>query len=208
MHLHHGYWAVFLGIFFESFGLPLPGETLLITSSIIASQGKLHIGLVAALAVVGAIIGDNIGFVIGRSGGRRFVERFGRFFFLGEKRFAALELFFKKNSSKVIVTARFFDGLRQFNGILAGICGVSFRRFLICNTIGAVLWVGFWSATAYFFGVRLGKVVFDFIRYDGWVVASVLAVILTVLVVRRRMARRGQRAESKASAPVKSKEGA
>ncbi len=186
----HGYPAIFWGIFLESFGLPLPGETLLITGSLVASGGKLLIGPVAALAFAAAVFGDTVGYGIGRWGGRRFMARFGKYIFLGPERFAKLETFLLRNSGKMIVTARFFDGLRQFNGVLAGTCGIGFGRFFFLNAAGAALWVGLWSGVCYVFGRPIAGFIFRFVAYDGWIIAGIAFLVLLLILIKKKIGRK------------------
>ncbi|MFF5078439.1 DedA family protein [Actinoplanes sp. NPDC000266] len=154
---HWGYAAVFAVIFVESFGLPTPGQTVMVTAAIVASSGHLNVWLVGLLAFAAAVLGDNVGYWIGTRGGRRAVHRWGRYVFVTPERFARIEDFFARRGSRVVVVARFFDGLRQFNGILAGITAMPWRKFLLHNAIGAALWVGLWVPLAYFFGAQLVK---------------------------------------------------
>jgi membrane protein DedA with SNARE-associated domain len=125
----------------ESMGIPLPGETALITTAIVASQGKLPIEGVIAVAAAGAIIGDNIGFFfIGRKGGRRLLERPGLF---EKERRRALELgdpFFERHGSKAVFFGRWIAGLRTWASWLAGASEMHWRTFLVWNAAGGILW--------------------------------------------------------------------
>lgn len=158
--LHHyvgdyGYLAVFLGIFFEDFGLPVPGETLLVTAAAIAGQHALNIWLIAGFAWLGAVLGDNVGFLIGRSGGHTLLIRYGGRIGITTERLARVERFVQHYGSPVIVVARFVIIARQLNGIAAGSLGMHWLRFLVFNCIGAALWVGFWSTLAYWLGKKI-----------------------------------------------------
>lgn len=148
----YGYIAVALGILLEDFGLPTPGETLLITGAILASGGALNIYLLLPLAFAGAVIGDNIGYFIGHAGGHRLMLRYGGRIGITEERLKQVEAFFDRYGGWVIVFARFVIILRQFNGIVAGTLGMHWLHFLTLNAIGAALWVGFWGILAYWLG--------------------------------------------------------
>ncbi|MEU8820271.1 DedA family protein [Actinoplanes sp. NPDC048796] len=137
-----GYIALFVIIFVESFGLPTPGQTLMAAAAIYSHWGRLDVWLVAALSFTAAVLGDNLGYWLGARGGRRAVHRWGRYVFLTPPRFAKIEAFFARRGSYVVVVARFLDGLPQFNGVLAGITAMSWRRFLLHNTIGAFSTLG------------------------------------------------------------------
>src|SRR5258708_11848757 len=125
----------------EDFGVPVPGETILIAGAIYAGAGRLNVVAVGVVGFVAAVIGDNIGFAIGHFGGRALALRWGRYVFLTEERLNKAEFFFHRHGGKVIVIARFVEGLRQANGIMAGIVGMHWRRFLAFNALGAALWV-------------------------------------------------------------------
>ncbi len=151
----YGYLAVTLGILLEDFGLPTPGETLLITGAIVASRGGLDITWLLLLAWVGAVIGDNIGYVIGRTGGHRLMVRFGRRFGVTQARLTHVEEAFNRYGGVVVLFARFFLILRQFNGIVAGTLEMPWWHFLWLNAVGAALWVGFWGLLAFWLGKRV-----------------------------------------------------
>lgn len=147
-----GPWAVFFLILVESFGVPVPGETALISAALLASQGQLSIVVLLIVAWVAAVVGDNIGYTIGRLGGRRLVVRHGRRIGITDAKLARFELFFARRGSAIVVVARFFAGLRQLNGIIAGIMRMPPWKFLLYNSIGAGLWVGSWGLSVYYFG--------------------------------------------------------
>jgi membrane protein DedA with SNARE-associated domain len=149
---HYGYVAVAIGILLEDFGLPTPGETLLITAAIGASTGALNIYLLLLFAWIGAVVGDNIGYAIGYYGGHHLMMRFGGRVGITEERLKHVEDFFDRYGGWVIVFARFVVILRQFNGIVAGTLDMHWLHFLTLNALGAALWVGFWGMLAYWLG--------------------------------------------------------
>lgn len=148
----YGYWAVAGLLFVEDFGFPAPGETTLITAAVFAGLGKLNIFVVVIVGFLAAVLGDNLGYVIGRFGGRRLLERFGKYILLTAERLDKAEAFFNRHGPKVVVIARFVEGLRQANGLIAGTTEMHWRTFVICNAIGAALWVSTWSAVGYYGG--------------------------------------------------------
>ena len=120
-----GYPAVTLFILIESAGVPFPGETMLLLASFYAATtSHLHISLVIACAAMGAILGDNIGYYVGRTGGRTFVERFGRYFFVKPKHLDYAQRFFAKHGNKTVFFGRFFTILRIWSAFLAGVNGM------------------------------------------------------------------------------------
>ena len=159
---HYGYWAIGGLILLEDFGVPVPGETILIASAFYAGLGQLNIVLVAIIGFIGAVLGDNIGFAIGEYGGHPLVERFGKYIFLTSDRIHKMEEFFNRNGGKVVAAARFVEGLRQANGIIAGLSEMRWLKFVTFNMIGAALWVSLWSSIGYFGGSHIDA----FLKYE------------------------------------------
>jgi membrane protein DedA with SNARE-associated domain len=179
----YGYLAVFLGIFFEDFGLPTPGETMLIAGAILASHGSLNIMWLLPIAWAAAVCGDSIGFVIGATGGNKLLTRYGEKIGITEDRLQKVEMFFARYGDIVVVFARFFIILRQFNGIVAGTLEMPWPRFFIYNAIGAALWVGFWGGATYWLGRRF----FEYLRSFGWggQLALALGALAAVAILAR-----------------------
>lgn len=188
----YGYLAVGGVLFLEDFGIPVPGETILIAAAVYAGAGSLNIAVVVGVAVLAAVAGDNVGFAIGHFGGRRLVERFGRYVLLTPARLETAERFFTRHGGKIIVVARFVEGLRQANGILAGLTGVPWRRFLVFNTLGAVLWVGVWASLGYLAGTNIGPVYEKISHYQRYALIA-LAALLLALLARRLTRHHGPR---------------
>jgi membrane protein DedA with SNARE-associated domain len=186
---HYGYLAVGGLVLLEDFGVPLPGETMLIAAAVFAGSGHLNIALVFVVAVLGAILGDNIGFAIGHFGGRPLVERFGRYVFVTPERLDHAEDFFNRHGGKVVTVARFVEGLRQLNGVLAGIVGMHWLKFLAFNALGAVLWVGLWAGLGFFAGQHIVAIYDGFEGYK-WYVIGALAVVAAIVITRRLRRRR------------------
>ena len=136
----YGYTVVFLGVFLENTGLPVPGETALLAGAALAKFGRLSLVWVIVTAICGAILGDNLGFLIGRRGGRRLAVRHGPKIGLTAKRLAQFDDFFLRHGAKTVFLARFITGLRVFGAMLAGASGLRWGRFLFYNATGAVVW--------------------------------------------------------------------
>jgi len=187
---HYGLWAIGLLITLEDFGVPVPGETILIAGAIYAGAGRLNIVALGTVAFVAAVTGDNIGFAIGHFGGRALALRFGRYVFLTEERLDKAERFFDRRGSIVITFARFVEGLRQANGIIAGITGMHWLRFVIFNAIGAALWVGTWVTVGYFAGNNITTVYHYITLYSYYVLAGLVVLVVGYIVWRRRRRRR------------------
>ncbi|MFF7976006.1 VTT domain-containing protein [Streptomyces sp. NPDC007905] len=186
---HYGYWAVGAVVLVEDFGVPAPGETILIAAGVLAGAGRLNIVAVAATAFAAAVLGDNIGYLIGRSGGRAAVHRWGRYVFLTPKRFQAAEDFFGRHGGKIVTVARFVEGLRQANGIIAGTTGMPWRRFVAFNALGAALWVAFWATLAYLVGSHITAVYDEISRYQLYLLGTA-GVLLGAFVARHLVRRR------------------
>jgi membrane protein DedA with SNARE-associated domain len=186
---HYGYLAVGGLVLLEDFGVPVPGETMLIAAAVFAGSGHMNIAVVILVAVAGAIIGDNIGFAIGHFGGRPLVERFGRYIFLTPERLDRAQDFMNRHGGKVVTVARFVEGLRQANGLLAGIAGMHWAKFLVFNALGAVLWVGTWAGLGYLAGQNIVEIYATFDRYK-WYAIPAIAVLAAILITRRVRHRR------------------
>ncbi len=187
---NYGYLAVAGLVLVEDFGVPVPGETVLILGAVYAGSGRLSIVLVVLLGFLGAVVGDNLGFAIGRFGGRRLVERWGRYILLTPERLDKATAFFERHGGKVITIARFVEGLRQANGIVAGTTGMHWAKFLAFNALGAALWVGLWSAIGYLSGSHITTIYNTASQYSTYLAIAVgvgiIALIVRHLVRRRR----------------------
>lgn len=185
----HGYLAVAAFVFLEDFGVPVPGETILIAAAVFAGAGHLDVVAVGVIAVAAAVLGDNIGYLLGRTGGRALVLRFGKYVLLTEKRLDAAQAWFARHGGKVVVIARFVEGLRQANGWIAGITRMHWLAFLLFNSIGAALWVGVWLTVGYVSGSHIDTVYSAISRYVIYIVIAI-AVVIAVLVLRHLRRRR------------------
>ncbi|MEU4236931.1 DedA family protein [Actinoplanes sp. NPDC026619] len=185
-----GYTGIGAIVFIESFGIPAPGETAIIAGAAYAGRGGGHLNIfvVALTAFLAAVIGDSVGYWIGRRGGRPLVTRFGRYVRLTPPRLERVESFMTRHGPKMVVVARFVEGLRQFNGVIAGTTQMPFTRFLLWNVLGAALWVGCWSTVGYFAGNHLDQITATISRY--LLVAVALAVLALIAYVWHRRRRR------------------
>lgn len=190
---HYGYLAIAGLLTLEDFGVPAPGETVMVVGAIYAGAGRLNLVLVALLAFVGAVVGDNIGYLIGRLGGRRLIERFGRYILLTPERIDKAESFFTRYGGGIIVAARFVEGLRQANGIIAGLTGMAWPRFLAYNALGAALWVGTWVALGDLAGAHINTIYPLAVRYQAYLGIAV-GVLILALILRAVLRRRRHRA--------------
>ena len=144
--------------------------------------------MVGVVGFVAAVAGDNIGFAIGHFGGRALALRWGRYVFLTAERLDKAAAFFDRHGGKIIVVARFIEGLRQANGIVAGISGMHWRRFVVFNVIGAALWVGVWVSVGYLAGNHITAIYDQIARYSLYVL--IVPGVLVVALIARRLLRR------------------
>jgi membrane protein DedA with SNARE-associated domain len=153
---HYGYAAIFVMVALEALGMPVPGESGLIGSALLAARGDLSISGVLACVWAGAVLGDSIGYLIGRLAGRALIVRFGKYVGLTDERLTAVEALFRRRGAAIVVTARFVVVLRQLNGIVAGSVNMPWPKFLLANAAGGLLWTLAWGLGAYFAAESLG----------------------------------------------------
>jgi membrane protein DedA with SNARE-associated domain len=187
-----GYPAIVLFIMIECVGIPIPGETMLLLASFYAaSDPQLQISLVILCAACGAILGDNIGYYIGRVGGRAFVAKFGRFFFVKMEHLDIAEQFFNRHGAKTVFFGRFISILRIFSAFLAGMNRMNWRTFMLYNGLGGIVWSIYVGALGYIAGHYFHQhfeAVAGFARTIGWagfVVAALLTIGMFIFVKRR-----------------------
>jgi membrane protein DedA with SNARE-associated domain len=169
----------------ESFGVPAPGETAIIAGAASAGRGHLNVLLIGVVAFLAAVIGDSIGYLIGRTGGRPLVLRFGRYVRLTPQRLDRIDGFMTRHGPKVVVIARFVEGLRQLNGIVAGMSRMPWPRFLLFNAIGAAAWVAVWTTGGYLAGNHLNAITATIHRYQLWAIAAAVLALIGYLLLRR-----------------------
>lgn len=186
----YGYWAVFLLVGVESLGVPLPGETALIFAGTIA--GKYHHLSpwgIFAVSSAGAIIGDNVGFWIGDKGGYRLLKRYGHYIRIDEPKLKVGRYVFDLHGGKVVFFGRFISVLRTYAAFLAGTLKMHWRRFLVYNAAGGIVWSAIYTWVSYYAGNSLRRAS-GTINIALGVTAAV--VIITVILVTRRQVRRLQ----------------
>jgi membrane protein DedA with SNARE-associated domain len=197
----YGYLALFALVAAESLGIPLPGETALITAGIYAGHThRLSPWLIFAVASAAAIIGDNIGYWIGDKGGYRLARRYGHRVRLDERKLKIARYLFDTHGGKVVFFGRFVSVLRTYAAFLAGTSRMRWRRFLPANAAGGILWAVIFTTAAYFAGHALQQASATI----TWVLAgaAALAIIAALLVVRRQTGRLTVRAEAAYPGPL------
>lgn len=155
----YSYLALVLIVALESAGLPLPGETALISAGLIAgTSGKLDVGLVIAAATMGAVMGDNLGFLLGRILGSRILLKYGRYFRLTDERIKIGKYLFMRYGAAIVFMGRFVAILRAVAAFLAGSSGMRWNVFLIFNAAGGLVWASLYGFGAYYLGQKATQI--------------------------------------------------
>jgi len=196
-----GYPLLFLIVMSESGGLPVPGETGLITAAVLASQGKLHIALVIPIAAAGAIVGDNIGYLIGRKGGRWLLERPGAFSSQRREVLRVGQPFFQRHGPRAVFFGRFILGLRVWASWLAGATDMPWRSFALWNALGGISWATAIGLIGYYLGHSAGSAIEAFGLFG---LAAVLIAIGGGLYAHRRHRAHGARGSQQPAPPAPS----
>ena len=185
-----GYPGIAAIVGLESAGLPLPGETTLLATSYLAATGHLSLPRVVGSAALGAVVGDSLGYLIGRKGGRRFLEQHGRWLGVTPEKLAKADHYFERHGAKTVFFGRFVALLRILAGPLAGASRMPYRRFLAANVAGAVTWATAMGTLAFFFG----KPVAAFLASLGvWALVVIAVLVAARFAAKYALARRARR---------------
>jgi membrane protein DedA with SNARE-associated domain len=190
----YGYYAVFALIALESTGIPLPGESALIAAALYAgTTHHLNIAVLAVVAASAAVIGDNAGYLVGKTGGQRLAERYGHYVRLDRAKLKVGRYLFARYGVRVVFFGRFVAVLRTYAAFFAGVSRMRWSRFLVANAAGGLMWSSFYAFGAYALGSAASSVG-NTITIVGYVVASVLTVA-TIVATRLSLRRLERRAE-------------
>ncbi len=174
-----GYPAVTLFIMIESAGIPFPGETMLLLAAFYSAiDNHLSLPIVIACAALGAIIGDNIGFYVGRTGGKAFIDRYGHYIHLKPEHLERTERFFAKHGDKTVFFGRFVAVLRAWAAFIAGVNQMKWSTFFIYNASGGIIWAIVYGLLGYYTG-RIFDNNFSQVEH----LASRLSLVLTVAII-------------------------
>ncbi|MDE3174738.1 MAG: DedA family protein [Pseudomonadota bacterium] len=200
--LHHaiaqyGYFAVFVVVALESAGVPLPGETALVTAAIFAGRGTLNIEAVIGCAALAAILGDNMGYWVGREFGFPLLYRYGHVLPVDEGKLKVAQYLFLRNGGKIVFFGRFVAILRTFAAFLAGVNRLEYIRFLTFNALGGVVWACVFGLGGFF----LDRAFETYARPIG--IAALIAAVIGAIAASRFIAHHAQalRAEAEAALP-------
>jgi membrane protein DedA with SNARE-associated domain len=190
LHLigRYGYLVVFFGVMLESAGVPLPGETVLIAAGALVHRGVFNFGEALFFGILGAVVGDQIGYGVGRFGGRPFVLRWGRYALVTPERLGRAEAFFDRHGGRAVFLARFVAGLRVFGALVAGISRMSWGKFSLYSLLGATVWAATSVSLGYFLWASI-SLVEHWVGRVSLVLAAALALALLLRWAYRRVTR-------------------
>lgn len=169
----YGYWVIAVGIFLECMGVPFPGETVLILGGVGASLGHLNLAAVIIIAIIAAVAGDNVGYIIGKKFGRKIIKKFEHLPLFHYKHIERAEGFFRRHGNKTVFIGRFTAILRTYAAVLAGVFGMEHKIFFFYNVTGGIVW-------AIIFGV-LGYIIGNNLPLLGEIISDVNVVVLSVV---------------------------
>jgi membrane protein DedA with SNARE-associated domain len=171
----HGYWTVFWVLLLENAGVPVPGETVLLVASFLCfTERDVRLPYIILVGVAAATLGDNLGYIFGRRGGRPLLERYRHLFGISPHQIRRGERLFARHGAVTVFFARFVFGMRVIAGPLAGVLCMPWRRFVLYNAAGAALWVTAIACIGFFFAERQQSLLRDVRDFD-WLVAGVVA---------------------------------
>jgi membrane protein DedA with SNARE-associated domain len=180
---HWGYFAIFAVVILGNMGLPVPEETILILAGYLVWDGHLQLPIVLAVGILSAVVGDNLGYWMGREFGRRAIERYGHWIFVTPERLDATQQIVARYGAMAVFAARFIPGLRFLAGPVAGVTGLGPAPFLVANVLGASLYVPGAVAAGYAIGYGLGDYLTRAERTIGQVEHVVLIMVVCVTLV-------------------------
>jgi len=185
----YGYYLIFLALLLENIvviGLFMPGETILLAASFFASQNHFNLTHVILTAIAGAFLGNNIGYFIGRRGGRPFIERFGEYFYISKEKIREAEEYFDNHGGKTIFIGRFATGIRVFIAPLAGASRMNYLKFFVYTAFSVSIWTVLISSVGYIFGENWGLLLSVFKRVSRISLVAIIIFLLLFYYLRRR----------------------
>lgn len=174
---------ILAAIAIEGFGIPTPGQSLLIAGALLSTRGGFDIRLLVVSAWFAAVAGSTFGYIIGRAGGRKLLLRLP----LNPSRLERMDAFCQRHGLLLVILSRFIDGPRQLTGIFVGSLQIPAMTFLLATSAGAVLWVGFWGVGSYYLGQHIHIIaqVFEAIAPYTWMTTGLLILALCIYLIRR-----------------------
>ena len=189
---HWRYPAIFAAVLLGNVGLPVPEETILALGGFLAHRGELQLPTVIAVGLLAAIVGDNIGYWLGRRYGREALERYGRYIWVRADRLERVSAFMARYGGFAVFAARFVAGVRFLAGPVAGATGMRPRTFIVANTLGALVYVPYAVGLGYAVSYGAGGVIERFVGRAEPVVVAVIALLTLAFIVRRGLRAMGR----------------
>jgi membrane protein DedA with SNARE-associated domain len=174
----YGYGAAFAAVMAEGMGIPTPGQTLLVAGALEAAEGRMSIALLLVLVIIAAVVGNSVGYAIGRWGGRAALEKLK----VNPARQQRFDDLFKRRGGMVILLARFLDGFRQLNGIVGGVLRMPWWTFTAYNVAGAILWTCAWGLGSYYLGRDIHVIAAFFHQHRALLLAVGVAIVVALVV--------------------------
>jgi membrane protein DedA with SNARE-associated domain len=187
---HWRYPAIFAVVILGNIGLPVPEETVLALGGFLAQRGELHLPTVIAVGVLAAIVGDNIGYWLGRRYGRKALERYGRHIWIGPDRLEKVSALIARYGGFAVFAARFVVGARFLAGPVAGVMGMPPRTFIVANTLGALVYVPYAVGLGYAVSYGAGHIIERFVGGAERVIVVAIALVALAFIVERLIRRR------------------
>jgi membrane protein DedA with SNARE-associated domain len=187
---HWRYPAIFAVVILGNIGLPVPEETVLALGGFLAQRGELHLPTVIAVGVLAAIVGDNIGYWLGRRYGRKALERYGRHIWIGPDRLEKVSALIARYGGFAVFAARFVVGARFLAGPVAGVMGMPPRTFIVANTLGALVYVPYAVGLGYAVSYGAGHIIERFVGGAERVIVVAIALVALAFIVERLLRRR------------------
>lgn len=188
---HWRYAAIFAVVILGNIGLPVPEETVLALGGFLAQRGDLHLPTVMAVGVLAAVIGDNIGYWLGRRYGRKALERYGRHIWIGPHRLEKVSAFIARYGGFAVFAARFVVGARFLGGPVAGAIGMPPRTFIVANMLGALVYVPYAVGLGYVISYGAGHIIERFVGGAERIIVAAIALVALAFIVERLL-RRGR----------------
>ena len=186
----YGYWTIAVALLLENAGIPVPGETVLLFASFLAySEQTLHLPYIILIGIVACTVGENVGYAIGKRGGRPLLERYRQMFRIRSGTMARGERLFSKYGSVTVLFARFVFGLRIIAGPLAGVLQMPWKQFALFNFLGAIIWVTVISCIGYFVGTEWSELL-RLLKHINTGVLTLVAVIVIAFWFRNKFWKR------------------
>jgi membrane protein DedA with SNARE-associated domain len=181
----YGYWTIFVTVLVENIGLPAPGDTVVLFGGFVARHGTLKLLWTILVAIGAAVLGQCLGFAIGRFGGEPLIQKFRRKLLIPETRYDRAQAIFLKNAAWAVFIARFIVVLREFAGLLSGVFRFPLSKFLIFNVGGAVVWSVSMSCVGYFLS-RSWRKLLHFVSRMNILALVLFGIALLILAWRQQ----------------------